>query len=63
MAGYLCVAENKVGTVEKLFSLTVQGKKKYYSQSILKSECDRIDPTAVFSFSASENNWPEGRRG
>ncbi|KAK5871231.1 hypothetical protein PBY51_004123 [Eleginops maclovinus] len=24
MAGYLCVAENKVGTVEKLFSLTVQ---------------------------------------
>lgn len=26
MAGYLCVAENKVGTVEKLFSLTVQGK-------------------------------------
>lgn len=28
MAGYLCVAENKVGTVEKLFSLTVQGKKK-----------------------------------
>lgn len=27
MAGYLCVAENKVGTVEKLFSLTVQGKK------------------------------------
>lgn len=29
MAGYLCVAENKVGTVEKLFSLTVQGKKSY----------------------------------
>lgn len=28
MAGYLCVAENKAGTVEKLFSLTVQGKKK-----------------------------------
>lgn len=27
MAGYLCVAENKVGTVEKLFSVTVQGKK------------------------------------
>lgn len=27
MAGYSCVAENKVGTVEKLFSLTVQGKK------------------------------------
>lgn len=27
MAGYLCVAENKVGTVEKLFSLTVRGKK------------------------------------
>lgn len=27
MAGYLCVAENKVGTVEKLFSLTVQGRK------------------------------------
>lgn len=27
MAGYLCVAENKVGTVEKLFSLTVQGKR------------------------------------
>lgn len=26
MAGYLCVAENKVGSVEKLFSLTVQGK-------------------------------------
>lgn len=26
MAGYLCVAENKVGTFEKLFSLTVQGK-------------------------------------
>lgn len=25
MAGYLCVAENKVGTVEKLFSLTIQG--------------------------------------
>ncbi|XP_033947808.1 hemicentin-1 [Pseudochaenichthys georgianus] len=24
MAGYLCLAENKVGTVEKLFSLTVQ---------------------------------------
>ncbi|XP_067377843.1 hemicentin-1 isoform X1 [Channa argus] len=24
MAGYLCVAENKVGTVEKLFSLTVR---------------------------------------
>ncbi|XP_019718321.1 hemicentin-1 isoform X1 [Hippocampus comes] len=24
MAGYLCVAENKVGSVEKLFSLTVQ---------------------------------------
>ncbi|XP_041856289.1 hemicentin-1 [Melanotaenia boesemani] len=24
MAGYLCVAENKVGTVEKLFSLSVQ---------------------------------------
>ncbi|XP_056132043.1 hemicentin-1 [Lampris incognitus] len=24
MAGYLCVAKNKVGTVEKLFSLTVQ---------------------------------------
>ncbi|KAM6930619.1 hemicentin-1 [Xenentodon cancila] len=24
MAGYLCVAENKAGTVEKLFSLTVQ---------------------------------------
>ncbi|XP_023814399.1 hemicentin-1 [Oryzias latipes] len=24
MAGYMCVAENKVGTVEKLFSLTVQ---------------------------------------
>uniref|UniRef100_A0A8D2ZR19 Hemicentin-1 n=1 Tax=Scophthalmus maximus TaxID=52904 RepID=A0A8D2ZR19_SCOMX len=24
MAGYLCVAENKVGTVEKMFSLTVQ---------------------------------------
>uniref|UniRef100_A0A3Q3L4X2 Uncharacterized protein n=1 Tax=Mastacembelus armatus TaxID=205130 RepID=A0A3Q3L4X2_9TELE len=24
MAGYLCVAENKVGTVEKLFSVTVQ---------------------------------------
>ncbi|TWW61140.1 Hemicentin-1 [Takifugu flavidus] len=24
MAGYLCVAENKVGTVEKLFSLTIQ---------------------------------------
>lgn len=28
MAGYLCVAENKVGTVEKLFSLTVQGEGK-----------------------------------
>lgn len=28
MAGYSCVAENKVGTVEKLFSLTVQGNKK-----------------------------------
>lgn len=28
MAGYSCVAENKVGTVEKLFSLKVQGKKK-----------------------------------
>lgn len=27
MAGYLCVAENKVGTVEKLFRLTVQGRK------------------------------------
>lgn len=26
MAVYLCVAENKVGTVEKLFSLTVQGR-------------------------------------
>lgn len=26
MAGYLCVAENKVGAVEKLFSLTVQGE-------------------------------------
>lgn len=26
MAGYSCVAENKVGTIEKLFSLTVQGK-------------------------------------
>lgn len=25
MAGYSCVAENKVGTIEKLFSLTVQG--------------------------------------
>lgn len=25
MARYLCVAENKVGSVEKLFSLTVQG--------------------------------------
>lgn len=29
MAVYLCVAENKVGTVEKLFSLTVQGKQVY----------------------------------
>ena len=27
MAGYSCVAENKVGTVEKHFSLTVQGRK------------------------------------
>lgn len=27
MAGYSCVAENKVGTVEKLFSLMVQGRK------------------------------------
>ena len=26
MAGYLCVGKNKVGTMEKLFSLTVQGK-------------------------------------
>ena len=26
MAGYVCVAENKVGTMEKLFSLTVQGE-------------------------------------
>lgn len=26
MAGYSCAAENKVGTVEKHFSLTVQGK-------------------------------------
>lgn len=29
MAGYLCVAENKVGAVEKLFSLTVQGQMEY----------------------------------
>lgn len=31
MAGYLCVAENKVGTVEKLFSLTIQGKRCLFS--------------------------------
>lgn len=30
MAGYMCVAENKVGTVEKLFSLTVQGRTRLY---------------------------------
>lgn len=29
MAVYLCVAENKVGTVEKLFSLTVQGREVF----------------------------------
>lgn len=29
MAVYLCVAENKVGAVEKLFSLTVQGRQVY----------------------------------
>ncbi|XP_062273055.1 hemicentin-1 [Scomber scombrus] len=32
MAGYLCVAENKVGTVEKLFSLTVQVPPKIIGQ-------------------------------
>ncbi|KAM4616042.1 hemicentin-1 [Polymixia lowei] len=32
MAGYLCVAENKVGAVEKLFSLTVQVPPKIIGQ-------------------------------
>ncbi|KAM9810462.1 hemicentin-1 [Neosynchiropus ocellatus] len=32
MAGYRCVAENKVGTVEKLFSLTVQVPPKILGQ-------------------------------
>uniref|UniRef100_A0A3B3DLS4 Uncharacterized protein n=1 Tax=Oryzias melastigma TaxID=30732 RepID=A0A3B3DLS4_ORYME len=31
MAGYMCVAENKVGTVEKLFSLTVQPREESVS--------------------------------
>lgn len=37
MAGYLCVAENKVGTVEKLFSLTVQGKNGQYLKGLYQS--------------------------
>lgn len=37
MAGYLCVAENKVGTVEKLFSLTIQGKQCPLESSTLCS--------------------------
>ena len=33
MAGYVCVAENKVGTMEKLFSLTVQGETQPFLSS------------------------------
>lgn len=35
MAVYLCVAENKVGTVEKLFSLTVQGRPIYLTAEMV----------------------------
>uniref|UniRef100_A0AAY5L311 Hemicentin 2 n=1 Tax=Esox lucius TaxID=8010 RepID=A0AAY5L311_ESOLU len=38
MAGYLCVAENKVGEVEKLFSLTVQGDVEYTSSTTLEGQ-------------------------
>lgn len=58
MAGYLCVAENKVGTVEKLFSLTVRGKK---SVSVRLSLPDSLfhNTTFILSSSTPDDNWPE----
>uniref|UniRef100_A0A8C8HMI3 Hemicentin-2 n=1 Tax=Oncorhynchus tshawytscha TaxID=74940 RepID=A0A8C8HMI3_ONCTS len=41
MASYLCVAENKVGAVEKLFSLTVQGEMEPTSTNISSNATSR----------------------
>lgn len=53
MAGYLCVAENKVGAVQKLYSLAVHGKTSFFSISVSISHEINISAELVLSLPLS----------